>query len=410
MCVHTQIARTWSCSDMLHGMLRPDHGGGLMAWGTLGAGVVGAALAAPGALALAAADATGETAFPDAAWEERSPASQGLDEAKLRAAVDYLQANSGRDGVRELIIVRHGYVVWRGDNIDHAHGVWSLTKSFTSTVLGLLVDEDRVSLDTRAADYVPELRAVYPGVTLRHFTTMTSGYRAVGDEPKGTYLHGPSSSPFLPGPESLFAPPGSQYAYWDSAMNEFGLVLTRIAGESMRNYLQRKLAGPIGLAAGAWRWGVLAEVDGVEVNGGSGNAGKHVMISARELARFGLLFLNRGCWDGRQLISADWVDAATSTQVPVETPLAQPESEIDGRGVYGFNWWCNGLGADGMRKWPGAPEVTFAASGFNNNDLFVIPEWNMVVVRLGLDEQTDGKITDATYGAFLARLGAAIIA
>ncbi|HUS80957.1 MAG TPA: hypothetical protein VM283_06795, partial [Armatimonadota bacterium] len=144
-------------------------------------------------------------------------------------------------------------------------------------------------------------------------------------------------------------------------------------------------------------------------NGGSGNAGKHVMTSARELARFGLLFLNGGNWDGQQLISAEWVSAATSTQVPPDTPLGQPESGIDGRGVYGFNWWCNGLRSDGTRKWPGTPDGTFSASGFNNNDLFVIPEWDMVVVRLGLDQQTDGEITDATYGAFLALVGEAII-
>jgi hypothetical protein len=54
---------------------------------------------------------------------------------------------------------------------------------------------------------------------------MTSGYRAVGDEPRGDYLHGPSPTPFTPGPP-LFAPPGSRYAYWDSAMNQFAHVLT----------------------------------------------------------------------------------------------------------------------------------------------------------------------------------------
>jgi len=379
-----------------------------MAWGMLDAGLTVAALAIAGTLATAAG-CFGETTFPGAAWEERPPASQGLDEARLRAAIEYLEANSGRDGVRELVVLRHGYLVWRGDNVDHVHGVWSLTKSFASTVLGLLIDEGRVTLDTRACEYVPELAAVYPELTLRHFTTMTSGYRAVGDEPKGTYLHGPSSTPFLPGPEPLFAPPGSRYAYWDSAMNEFGLVLTRILGESMEGFLRRRIIDPIGMSADGWRWGLLAEVDGLAVNGGSGNAGKHVMTCARELARFGLLVLNRGNWNGQQLISADWVAAATSVQVPAKLPLGHPESEIDGRGVYGFNWWSNGLGADGARKWPGAPEGARSASGFNNNDLFVIPEWDMVVVRLGLDEQAEGKITDETYGAFLALLGEAIV-
>lgn len=377
-----------------------------MPWGSFPSCLLIAVLAVACALTIPRPSAAA-SAFPGATWEERPPASQGLDEARLRAAVEYLEANSGRDGVRELVIVRHGYLIWRGDNIDHVHGVWSLTKSFTSTVLGLLIDEGRVTLDTRACEYVAELATTYPDVTLRHLTTMTSGYRAVGDEPRGNYLHGPSPTPFEPGPEPLFAP-GSHYAYWDSAMNMFGLVLTRILGEPMRDYLQRKLGDPIGLSADAWRWGAT-EVAGLAVNGGSGNANRHVQISARELARFGLLFLNGGNWDGRQVISAQWVNAATSVQVRVDLPLGQPESGIDGRGVYGFNWWCNGIGADGTRTWPGAPPGTFSASGFNNNDLFVIPEWDTVVVRLGLDEQTDGKIADETYGAFLALLGEAIV-
>ena len=118
-----------------------------MAWGMLETGAMVTALATAGGL-LGAPTCFGDDRFPGVAWEECSPVSKGLDEAKLRRAVDFLQANSGRDGVRELVIVRHGCLVWRGDNIDNVHGVWSLTKSFTSSVLGLLIDEGRVSLYT----------------------------------------------------------------------------------------------------------------------------------------------------------------------------------------------------------------------------------------------------------------------
>ena len=79
-----------------------------------------------------------------------------------------------------------------------------------------------------------------------------------------------------------------------------------------------------------------------------------------------------------------------------------------GRGVYGFNWWVNGLKADGQRNWPGVPLGTYSASGYNNNDMFVIPEWNMVIVRLGLD-QRDLKITNAIYATFLQKVGDALV-
>jgi CubicO group peptidase (beta-lactamase class C family) len=365
--------------------------------------------AAASALALSVGAAAAQrTVFPGQQWEEATPESQGVDSSKLKEALDYLAKNSGRDGIKEAVVIRNGYLIWKGSDIDKVHGVWSLTKSFTSTVLGLLIDEKKATLDTLAKEHLPGMAADYPAVTLRHFTTMTSGYYAVGDEPRGDYKHGPSLTPFVPG-KPLFVPPGSKYAYWDSAMNQFANLLTRIAGEPIEELFKRKVADPIGMNRAKWDWGDFGKVNGILVNGGSGNHDRHVFISARELARLGHLFLNRGNWNGKQLISPSWVAAATSTQVPASIPLGHPESGINGRGVYGYNWWTNGIKPDGKRNWPGAPPHTYSASGYNNNDMFVIPEWNMVIVRLGLDQASDGPITDATYSTFLSGVGQAIM-
>ena len=356
--------------------------------------VLTACLAAPPAAAVASTDMV----FPGKSWEEATPQSQGIDPARLRDAIDHLKSGCGRDGVRQLVVVRNGRTVWKGDDVDNVHGVWSVTKSFTSTTLGLLIADGKCSLDTPAGKHVPQLGENYPSLTLRHFVTMTSGYRAKGDEPKGGYIHGPSDTPFEPG-EPLFAP-GEKYAYWDSAMNQFGNVLTRVAGEPLEELFRRRVAGPIGMDPKQWDWGDFGEVDGLVVNGGSGNHGKHVHISARELARFGHLYLNRGTWAGKRVLDPEWVDAATRVSVPADLPLGQPESKIDGRGVYGFNWWVNGTGANGKQKWPGAPADTFAAMGFNNNKCFVVPSWGMVIVRLG----TDGEVPDAVWDGFFPRL------
>lgn len=349
--------------------------------------------------------APARTVFPDEDWSQATPQSQGVDAAKLDEAVEYLRANSGPDGVNQALIVRHGYVIWHGSEIDTVHGIWSCTKSFTSTVLGLLIDDGKAALDTPAADYVTEMASAYPGVTLRHFTTMTSGYRAVGDEPQGTYRHGPSPTPFDPCDAPLFAP-GTQYAYWDSAMNQFANVLTRMAGEPIEDLFRRRIAEPIGMDPKEWRWGRFDPIDGIVVNGGSGNANRHIFISARQMARLGLLFLNEGNWNGRQLIGAEWVRMATRPQVPA-TIVLWPDSAADGRGIYGFNWWTNGVRANGTRKWPGVPVGAYSASGYNNNDMFIIPEWKMVIVRLGLD-QNHVHLTDDVYAEFLRRIGAAL--
>jgi CubicO group peptidase (beta-lactamase class C family) len=351
--------------------------------------------------------ASSKMVFPEERWQETKPEAQGVDSTKLNAAISYLKDNSGSDGVKELVIIRNGVMIWKGTDIDKMHGVWSLTKTFTSTVLGLLIDDEKATLDTFAKDYVPSMAEVYPNVTLQHFTTMTSGYYAVGDEPSGSYKHGPSSTPFKPTPTPLFKPPGSRYAYWDSAMNQFANVLTHIANEPIEDLFKQRIADPIGMDRAKWDWGDFGKIDGIVVNGGSGNNNKHIFISARELARFGHLFLNRGKWKNKQLISASWADMAIKAHVPASLPL-EALSGADGRGVYGFNWWANGIKPNGKRNWPGAPSGTYAASGYNNNDMFVIPEWNMVIVRLGLD-QSEFAITNAIYGSFLEKVGQAII-
>lgn len=344
--------------------------------------------------------------FPGKDWEVVAPAAEGFDAAKLAEAIAYLEKNAGKDGVKELVVVRRGRVVWHGPDIDKVHGVWSCTKSFTSTVLGLLIDDGKCTLDTKAADVVPALKAKYPTVTLRHFTTMTSGYRAAGDaEATGSYLHGPSATPFDPA-EPLF-PPGEKYAYWDSAMNVFGLALTRIAGEPLEAVLKRRVMDPIGANPERWKWGTRKAGPSETVNSGSGNAGGHVQISAREAARFGHLFLNAGTWNGKQLVGAKWVEQARAVQVPAALPNAHPKGQIAGSGCYGFNWWVNGTAADGRRKWPDAPVGMYAALGHNNNKIWVIPEWQAVIVRLGMD-QADREITDVVTSEFLKRVGTAI--
>lgn len=356
------------------------------------------------------ADAADEMVFPQSNWAQSEPNSQGIDTRRLQLAVDHLRANAPRDGVDELLIVRNGRLIFAGQNIDKVHGIWSCTKSFTSSVLGLLIDDGHCELDTPVSQYVSEMSRNYAKVTLRQFATMTSGYRADGDEPRGGYTHGPSRTPFAPHAHPLFSP-GSKYAYWDSAMNQFANVLTRIAGEPMEALFKRRIAEPIGMNDERWDWGDFGEVNGSVVNGGAGNNGNHVQISARELARFGHLILNRGNWNGRQLLSAKWIDQATRVQVPATLPLGHAESGIPGPGAYGLNWWVNGRKPDGALKWPGVPANTFAAMGHNNNVLFVVPAWNMVIVRLGLDETGDGgfKIEDATFATFLREIGDAVL-
>lgn len=114
--------------------------------------------------------------LPGANWQEATPESLLIDSAKLDAAIDYLEANSPSNGVKPLVIIRNGRMMWTGANIDRMYYTASVAKSLVSTILGLLIDDGTVTLDTPVQDYVPVMAEKYPDVTLRHFATMTSGY------------------------------------------------------------------------------------------------------------------------------------------------------------------------------------------------------------------------------------------
>ncbi len=326
--------------------------------------------------------------FPGYDWAETCPESQGVDSTKLTDAMSYLASVSGRQGTSQALVIRNGYLIWKGNDIDNKHNIWSATKSFTGTVLGILIDQNRATLDTLAKDYVRTLEELYPNVTLRHFATLTSGYDSIGGDQ--------SSKPF--NPTTPLFPPGTKFLYWDSAMNQFANVLTQIAGEPIENLFKREIADEIGMNSSKWSWGNWGTIDGILLNGGAGNKKKGISISAREFAKFGHLFLNRGNWNGAQLISLAFVDQATSVQVPPSLPG-------DSR-IYGFNLWVNGIKPDGNPLWPAAPPRTYQAAGYNNNRCIIIPEYNMVIVRLG----TDGDAVDINeLNTFLEKIGESII-
>jgi len=256
--------------------------------------------------------------------------------------------------------------------------------------VGLLIAEDKLSLDQPIADHEPLLKEQYPTATYRHFLTMTSGYDAVGKSRWHEESQDWSPTPFQPAPP--FFAPGTAYNYWDEAMIMLGRAVTQAAGTSLENYLAETLMYPIGIKNWTW-WSEDALKDGTPINfGGSG-----IKMCAADQARFGHLFLNDGVWNGKRILPEGWVAQATKNQVPKSLPLADTNrKKPDGRGIYGFNWWViNG------------PVNAYYTSGLNHNVCLVIPEWDMVIVRMGLDGNPEaGKHT--VYSELLKRLAGGV--
>ena len=121
-------------------------------------------------------DRTTPCVFPAADWETASPASQGVDTKRLDEAMARLEAITLDEGVTQTMVIRHGKLLWSGPDIDNLHPVWSCSKSFTSTCLGLLVDDGAVDLDEPVANHLPALAEHYPTATFRHFASFTVGY------------------------------------------------------------------------------------------------------------------------------------------------------------------------------------------------------------------------------------------
>ena len=324
--------------------------------------------------------------FPGERWQTATPESQGVDATKLCDALDYLCANSGGVGTDETVVIRHGYLIWQGPDANNVHEIYSCTKTFTSTVLGLLATDDVVSVDDYAVKHLPQFDDEYPQyaqIKLSHLATMTSGYNSIKGDGWALYRtarpkhHEYVLSFTTPGPP-LF-PAGTSFKYHDPAVHMLGYILTKTAGESLEDVFRKRVASRIGMRQFAWSHYGYRE--GVLFNNPAGTPGIHqggASSSPLDLARYGWLYLNKGNWNGKQILSRHFAERATSTQVPAEMQTEY----FDLTGRYGFFWWTNGIQADGKRPWPSAPPRTFAAQGAGRNFIFVVPEWNLVIVRL----------------------------
>jgi CubicO group peptidase (beta-lactamase class C family) len=315
--------------------------------------------------------------FPEADWVAAAPAEEGIDPARLLEALDGLKQDLGpRCNLDHAVLIRRGRLVWqttRAAEKTPLH-IWSATKSLASSTLGAMIDRGFCTLDTKAADYLAELREHYPEVTLKHLFTMTSAIRFEKKAPLGP----------------PYGKPGTGYGYCDENISVGGRALEAIAKRPLDALFKEYLADPIGMRIDRWSPRIAA-------------FGVHA--STHDLARFGHLFLNHGRWKDRQILSEAWVTLATRVQVPKEMPHVYGKHRKDPNtdsGRYGIAWWINGIMPDGKRPYPDAPEGLFKASGWQGNRLFVVPEWGLVFVVL--QTKVESSDEQRLFNAFFRRL------
>lgn len=281
-----------------------------------------------------------------------SPESQGVSSAAIREYVE--AADKQVHTMHSFMLLRHGHVIaegwWKPEAAEKPHILHSLSKSFTSTAVGLAIAAGKLSVDDPVLKFFPEEAPPNPSDTLkamrvRDLLTMTCGHQV---EVKFS-TNAPWVQSFLAHPVPF--KPGTHFQYNTPGTHMLSAIVRKVTGETVLDYLQPRLFEPLGIAHP--QWGTSPQ--------GNTLGGWGLYLRTEDVAKFGQLYLQKGRWKGRQLVPESWVDQATSKQVSNGS-----DPTIDWDQGYGFQFWRCRHGA-------------FRGDGANGQFCVVLPEQDAVV-------------------------------
>lgn len=303
--------------------------------------------------------ATPRDYWPTDAWRAAEPEAFGMD-GTLLAEIDTVVARD-MPFARSVLVVRGGYIVYEryynGADVDTLHSVRSVTKSVTSALVGIALENGDIdSLDTTAGELFPEYfenrrNDSRRTITFQNLLMMRSGLRWgeenwqvlplwESDRDQMAHILG------LP----LENEPGTVFNYSTADTQLLSGMFTRATNRTLLEYARRYLFNPIGIGAVEWSY------DAAGYNIG----GAELKLTSRDMARFGYLYLNDGLWDETQVVPADWVTLTTTGQ----------DEDVPN---YGYLWWR--AEHDFFGGYP-----AFAALGYAGQILFIYPDLDLVVV------------------------------
>ncbi|MDN3202978.1 serine hydrolase domain-containing protein [Algoriphagus sediminis] len=267
-------------------------------------------------------------------WKVSTPSEQGLD-SMLLAELYYNAA--GLETLYSLLVIKNGFLIaedyFNDGSVDQKDRLQSVTKSFTSALVGIAIQEGCLSsIDQKLVDFFPEIKEKITDprkyeITIRELLEMQAGYPREEDDQ--AYWDGLLSGYYTTLIEDfpLVSEPGTKFHYSNLSSNWLGIIVDRSCGMNLKAYAEKKLFGPLDIESGDW--GTDAEGH----NNGSGD----LHLSARDAAKFGQLFLNDGLLEGKQLIPEDWVDVSLQTY-SVNEAFVNRIGDFRDIG-YGFQWW-----------------------------------------------------------------------
>jgi CubicO group peptidase (beta-lactamase class C family) len=310
-----------------------------------------------------------------------TPEAEGI---SSKAIAEYIEtANQRINTMHSFMLVRHGHVIaeawWKPEAADKPHVLWSLSKSFNSTAVGLAIEEGKLSLDDPVlkffpADAPPDPSDNLKAMTVRDLLTMTCGHET---EPK--MVGGPSVKQFLAHP--VPHKPGTHFLYNTMGSYTLSAIVTKATGQTSLEFLKPRLFEPLGIENPQWD----------SSPEGNSLGGYGLKLCTEDIAKFGQLYLQKGKWKDKQLVPEKWVQQATSKRVPNDQA---PHAKMgpDWQQGYGFQFWrCT--------------HNAYRGDGANGQFCIVIPDKDAVIAITAQtgDMQAELKVVwDKLLPAFAA--------
>jgi CubicO group peptidase (beta-lactamase class C family) len=309
--------------------------------------------------------------WPTDHWRTATPEAQGLSSAELAKAFDFIRAQ--QVNIHSMLIVRNGFLLLEAYFHPYAdkdlHNICSCTKSVSSTLVGIAIDKGKIR------SVQESLGALFPGrrvendspakqrITLKQILTMSSGmnYPLLG-EPRLAPMQKALDPVQLILDLPMIAEPGATFGYNSGGSHLLSVLLTLRTGQTAEEFARQNLFGPLGIRNFSWRTDAQGNTRGWS----------DLMMTSPDMARIGYLFLKKGRWNGKQIVSRKWVEEATRKHI-----------DPPGAAGYGYQWW--------LQKDP----PRFEALGRAGQRISVVPQLNLVVVFTG------GGFEPADVGRFI---------
>jgi CubicO group peptidase (beta-lactamase class C family) len=352
--------------------------------------------------------------FPEAGtWEEKDPKSFNLDFSEaiqLAEANEYSESKDLRQAIlkgfqhepyHEILgptkkrggpagmILKDGYLVAKWGDTKRVDMTFSVTKSFLSTTALLALDQNLITnVEDPVINYVWD--NTFEGdhnskITWKHLLEQNSDWSG---ELWGSYdwADRPSQDTGIDDWRNRkLNEPGTHFKYNDVRVNVLAYSLLNVFRKPLPTVLKEKIMDPIN-ASSSWRWfgyeNSWTTIDGFKMQSvsGGGHSGGGMFINTEDMARFGLLFMNNGNWNGEQLISEELIEEAI-----------QPSATNSN---YGYMWWLN---ADGPRQWKNIDKDIFYAAGFGGNFIIVDRKENLVIATRWLEPSKIEEFVQKIY-------------